>query len=116
MKWLWRILSGIVVVAVLGYAALLGYVFANQRTLQYDAGGKMFALSETKLQHAELVSIPSGGVAQLAAWYEPPQQGKPLIVYYRGNALSFSREHVRYEAMEADGYGFLAFDYRGFGG
>lgn len=115
MKWVWRILAGIVVVVVLGYAGLLGYIYANQRSLQYDAGGKMFDLSETKLQHAQLVSIPSGGGSSLAAWYEPPQAGKPLIVYYRGNALSFSREHVRYEAIEADGYGFLAFDYRGFG-
>ena len=60
-------------------------------------------------------SIPSGDGSTLAGWYEPPQPGKPLIVYYRGNALSFSREHARYEAMETDGYGFLAFDYRGFG-
>ena len=115
MKWLWRILGGIVVVLVLGYAGLLGWIYFNQRALQYDPAGKMFRLDETKLQHAELVSIPSGGGAMLAAWYEPPQPGKPLIVYYRGNALSFSREHVRYEAMEADGYGFVAFDYRGFG-
>ena len=116
MKWVWRSIVGIVVVVVLAYAGLLGYIYVSQRTLQYDAGGKMFALSETKLQHAELVSIPSGGGgAMLAGWYEPPQPGKPLIVYYRGNSLSFSREHVRYEAMEADGYGFLAFDYRGFG-
>jgi hypothetical protein len=28
-----------------------------------------------------------------------------LILYFRGNDESFSREHQRYEAMEADGYG-----------
>ncbi|MEO8758236.1 MAG: alpha/beta hydrolase [Devosia sp.] len=115
MKWIWRILGGIVLVVVLAYAGLLAYISINQRTLQYEAGGKMFELSETKLQHAALVSIRSGGGAMLVGWYEAPQAGKPLIVYYRGNALSFSREHVRYEAMEAGGYGFLAFDYRGFG-
>jgi fermentation-respiration switch protein FrsA (DUF1100 family) len=116
MKWLWRILTGIVVVAVLGYAGVLGYVYANQRALQYEAGGELLALGDTKLQHAELVSIASGDGSKLAGWYEAPQPGKPLIVYYRGNAGSFAREHARYEAMEADGYGFLAFDYRGFGG
>jgi pimeloyl-ACP methyl ester carboxylesterase len=116
MKWLWRILAGIVVVLVLAYGGVLGWIYVNQRSLQYDPGGKMFALSETKLQRAELVSIPSGDGSKLAAWYEPPEPGKPLIVYYRGKSLSFSREHERYEAMEADGYGFLAFDYRGFGG
>ena len=38
----------------------------------------------------------------------------PVIMYFRGNAQSFSREHERYGAFVADGYGFLAFDYRGF--
>jgi hypothetical protein len=112
MKRVWRIL----VVIVVGYCGLLAVIYLNQRSLQYAPGGKMFELSETQLHRAELVSIPSGGGAKLAGWYEAPEGGKPLIVYYRGNALSFSREHERYEAMEADGYGFLAIDYRGFGG
>ena len=116
MKWLGRILIGIVAVVVLAYAGVLGYVYANQRSLQYEAGGPMLALGDTSLKHAELVSIPSGDGSKLAGWYEAPQPGKPLIVYYRGNAGSFSREHQRYEAMETDGYGFLAVDYRGFGG
>src|SRR4051794_14348682 len=116
MKWLRRIVVGIVVVLVVAYVAVLAYVFVKQRDLQYDKGGRMFALSETTLKTAEVVSIPSADGSQLAAWYEAPLPGKPLIVYYRGNSASFSREHVRYEAMEADGFGFLAFDYRGFGG
>jgi len=33
-------------------------VFVDQRALQYEAGGKMFALSETALKGATLVSIP----------------------------------------------------------
>jgi len=70
MKWLWRILAGIVVVLVLAYGGVLGWIYVNQRSLQYDPGGKMFALSETKLQRAELVSIPSGDGSKLAAWYE----------------------------------------------
>ena len=116
MKWLRRGVIAVVVLAVAGYAAVLGYIYAHQRELQYEAGGKMYALSETKLQRAELVSIPTADGSKLAGWYEPPQPGKPLILYFRGNAESFSREHDRYEAMETDGYGFLAFDYRGFGG
>ena len=116
MKWVWRILIGILVVVIVAYGGLLGYISLNQRSLQYDAGGKMFDLGETTLHRATLVSIASGEGSKLAGWYEAPEAGKPLIVYYRGNALSFSREHERYEAMEADGYGFLAVDYRGFGG
>src|SRR5690606_37859594 len=32
----------------------------------------------------------------------------------KGNSKSFSEEHERFEQFVADGYGFLAFDYRGF--
>ena len=116
MRWFRRIAIGVLVLAVLGYCGVLAYIYVNQRSLQYDAGGKMYALGETKLQHAELVSIPTVDGSKLAAWYELPQAGKPMILYFRGNSESFSREHERYEAMEADGYGFVAFDYRGFGG
>jgi len=116
MRWLRRFLIAVLVLAVFGYCGVLGYVYVNQRHLQYVAGGRMYALGETKLQHAELVSIPTADGSKLAAWYEPPQVGKPVILYFRGNSESFSREHPRYEAMEADGYGFVAFDYRGFGG
>jgi fermentation-respiration switch protein FrsA (DUF1100 family) len=116
MNWLRRGAIAVLVVVILAYAGVLGWVYVNQRSLQYGAGGKMFALSETKLKGATLVSIPLGSGSRLAGWYEAPQAGKPLILYFRGNDESFSREHERYEAMEADGYGFLAFDYRGFGG
>jgi dipeptidyl aminopeptidase/acylaminoacyl peptidase len=95
VKFLRRALITVVVLAVAGYTAVLGYIYTHQRELQYDAGGKMYALSETKLQHAELVSIPTADGSKLAAWYEPPQAGKPLILYFRGNSESFSREHDR---------------------
>jgi uncharacterized protein len=91
-------------------------MYVMQRDFQYDRSGRMFALSETKLTAAELVSIPTDDGTPLGAWYQAPQPGKPAILYFRGNAQSFSREHVRYEAFVADGYGFLAFDYRGFPG
>ncbi|MDB5538332.1 MAG: Bem46 protein [Devosia sp.] len=116
MKWFKRLAVATCVVLALAYALVLGILYFFQRDFQYDRGGRMFALSETKLPQAELVSIPSADGSSVTGWYEPPAAGKPLIVYFRGNAQSFSREHVRFEAFVADGYGFLAFDYRGFPG
>jgi pimeloyl-ACP methyl ester carboxylesterase len=111
-----RIAVGVVVVGVLAYLGVLGGLYFLQRDFQYDRSGRMFAFSETTLTNAELVSIPSAGGSALAGWYQAPQVGKPVIMYFRGNAQSFSREHERYEAFVDDGYGFLAFDYRGFPG
>ena len=116
MKWLGRVAIGAGIVAVLAYVMVLGAMYLFQRNFQYDRGGRLFALGETKLPQAEQVSIPSGDGSTVTGWYQPPAAGKPLILYFRGNAQSFSREHERYEAFVQDGYGFLAFDYRGFPG
>ena len=113
MKLLRRVLLAVVILVVLGYAGVVGYMYVNQRALQYDAQGEITALADTGLTGAEEIAVPSGdGVVH--GWYQVPQPGKPLIVYYKGNSGSFSKEHERYEQFVADGYGFVAFDYRGF--
>lgn len=112
-----RILIGIVAVVAVLYVGFIVALYVLQRDFQYDRTGRLFDLSETELTaDTELVSIPSADGSALAAWYQPPQAGKPVILYFRGNAQSFSREHIRFERWTTDGYGFLAFDYRGFPG
>lgn len=113
MKLLRRILLGLVVLVVLGYAGVVGYMYVNQRALQYDGTGEVINLADAALPEAEDIAVPSGdGVVN--GWYQAPQAGKPLIIYYKGNSGSFTAEHERYEQFVADGYGFVAFDYRGF--
>ncbi|GLQ11816.1 alpha/beta hydrolase [Devosia yakushimensis] len=113
MKLLRRIILAVLAVIVVLYAAVVVYMYVNQRALQYDPTGEVVALADAGLPQAQEVTIPSGdGVVN--GWYQPPQPGKPLIIYYKGNAGSFSSEHERFEQWVADGYGFLSFDYRGF--
>lgn len=115
MKWLRRVVGAVLVVALLGYGGAAGYMYVMQRSFQYAPEGKFLDLGETLLKTAEVVEIPTSGNERIRGWYAPPSQpGKPLIVYYKGNAESFSEEHVRYEKFVEDGFGFLAFDYRGF--
>lgn len=115
MLWLRRIILAVLVVAVLGYLGACAYMYFNQRVFQYSPEGKFLALGETLLKTAEQVEIPTSNNERIRGWYAPPSEaGKPVIVYSKGNADSFSDEHERYEQFVADGYGFLAFDYRGF--
>ena len=116
MKLVKRIAVVLVAAVAAAYIAILGGLYFLQRDFQYDSSGRLFELSETKLTGAELVSIPSADGSTVAGWYAPPPAGGATILYFRGNAQSFSREHERYEQFVADGYGFLAFDYRGFPG
>ena len=112
-----RILIGLVALVVVAYVGFIVALYVLQRDFQYDKSGRLFDLSETTLTaDTTVVSIPSAEGSQLTGWYQAPQAGKPVILYFRGNAQSFSREHERYEAWVGDGYGFLAFDYRGFPG
>lgn len=113
MKLLRRIAISLLVLVVVLYAAAVGYMYVNQRALQYDAKGPVTDLAETALAGAEEIAVPSGdGVVN--GWYQAPSPGKPLIVYFKGNSGSFTKEHERYAQFVADGYGFVAFDYRGF--
>ncbi|MET3924056.1 alpha/beta hydrolase [Devosia sp. 2618] len=113
MKLLSRLVIGLVVLIVLAYAAAVGYMYFNQRALQYDPQGPITTLAETTLSGAENVAIPVDG-SVVNGWYQAPAPGKPIIVYYKGNSGSFSAEHERYQQFVADGFGFVAFDYRGF--
>ena len=95
------------------YTGAVGYMYFNQRALQYEAKGEILPLADVALPEAVDVAIPVDG-AVINGWYQPPQPGKPLIIYYKGNSKSFSEEHERYERFVSEGFGFLAFDYRGF--
>ena len=113
MKWLARIAIGALLLAIAAYAAVVGYMYFNQRALQYDPDGDVVALSATLLNGAETITVASGDGA-VNGWYQAPRDDKPVILYYKGNTGSFSEEHERFERWVADGYGFVAFDYRGF--
>jgi fermentation-respiration switch protein FrsA (DUF1100 family) len=116
VKFLRRLLAGVAIAAAVTYIVVLAGLYFLQRDLQYDRSGRLFELAETTLTGTELVNIPTTGETTVTGWYAPPAQDKPVILYFRGNSQSFSREHPRYETFAEAGFGFLAFDYRGFPG
>jgi uncharacterized protein len=116
VKLLRRIVIGVAVAVVATYVVILAGMYVFQRELQYDRSGRLFELTETQITTAELVTVPTHDGASVTGWYAPPAAGMPVILYLRGHAHSFSREHERFEAFVADGYGFMSFDYRGFPG
>lgn len=104
---------GVLAVVVVAYLGAVGYMYFNQRALQYNAVGPVTPLAEVPLPDATDIAIPVDG-AVINGWYQAPAAGMPLIIYYKGNSESFTAEDERYERWVTDGYGFLAFDYRGF--
>ncbi|RUT34622.1 alpha/beta hydrolase [Arsenicitalea aurantiaca] len=110
LKRLAAILIGLIAILYLGATGLL---FFLQRDFQYAPAGEVFEPQAVGFS-GEVVTIPTGGDEIVTGWYAPPRDGMPVILYFKGNAGSFSAEHVRYRAFSEAGYGVLAFDYRGF--
>ena len=114
MRLLRRLSIALVALVVVAYLGGLAALYFLQRDFQYDPVGEITDLRQTTLAGAELVVIPTGDEQTISGWYQAPKAGKPIIVYCKGNSGTFTAEHERFEAWTADGYGFLAFDYRGF--
>ena len=96
------------------YLGAIYFVMKNQRVMQYTPGTKFISLDEVDLPGARLVNMPVDDLINVRGWYIEPEEGKPIIVYFKGNEGSFTEDSVRYRAMSDLGYGVLAFDYRGF--
>jgi len=52
----------------------------------------------------------------LVAWHFPAKDGRPLILYFHGNAGALVDRVPRFRMFTASGYGVLAVSYRGYGG
>ena len=63
------------------------------------------ALAETML------TTPDGET--LVVWLAPPQLGKPVVLYFAGNAGSLALRAGRFSAFTARGFGLVAAGYRG---
>ncbi len=107
------IIWGLIFVASL-YLGAIYFMMKNQRVLQYTPGTEYLTLDKVDLPGARLVNMPVDDLINVRGWFIPPAEGMPIVVYFKGNEASFTRDHQRYADMSADGYGVLAFDYRGF--
>jgi fermentation-respiration switch protein FrsA (DUF1100 family) len=97
------------------YIAIAGYLYLFQRSYIY--------FPDKSRPNASLVGLPSLQETQvktadghsLLAWYVPPSEGKPVVLYFHGNGGTIEyRSHWLLEFANA-GYGVLMPEYRGYG-
>lgn len=108
-----RIAIGVFALVLVIYGGLLAYLYVNQRAFFFFPAGEIFEIADVGLE-AELVTISTSNGETVTGWYGAPAPGMPVILYLKGNSQSFSSEYERFAAFQADGYGLLSFDYRGF--
>ena len=107
------ILAGLVATVAIAYLGIIVYLYTNQQHMLYynehtietpDIRG--LAIQDLRLK------TPDGETLQ--AWYEPPQPGKPVILFFHGQGGTLEMGKWRYIRMHKEGVGYLALAYRGF--
>jgi fermentation-respiration switch protein FrsA (DUF1100 family) len=112
MRMLIRLLATGFVIYALVVATL--YVFQRQLMFRPDTSRPILgALS--RLGVGEVTLATADGLA-LLAWYLPPPDGAPVIVYFHGNGGHLGYRNQRMEQFATAGFGVLMPEYRGYGG
>ena len=109
LKWSLASLAAAYVLTVVGLAVF-------QRRLQYFPDRRLTELAQTDMSGGEELRLTTADGETLVAWYFPAKEGRPLILYFHGNAGALVDRIPRFRMFTAHGYGLLAVSYRGYGG
>jgi uncharacterized protein len=97
------------------YVVVLVGLLAGQRKLQYRPDSSEVAPAMLQLE-AETLRLRTEDGETLVAWRIPPQPGRPLILYFHGNAGGLDLRADRFRAIRDSGMGLLAIAFRGYAG
>src|SRR5690242_1714418 len=110
------LLKWLLIVAVVGYVALIAVMYAAQRTLMYFPEKQRVAPAAAGFPQAQEVVLNTPEGDQLIVWHVPPSGDKPVILYFHGNGGALRHRVHRFASLVADGTGLLALSYPGYAG
>src|ERR1700722_16643568 len=102
-----------VAVCVALYAAVVVGLFFGQRKILFRCDAAEVDPATLGL-NAEIVRLKTEDGESLLAWSIPPAPGRPLILYFHGNAGGLDLRVDRFRDMAKAGMGLLAIEYRGY--
>lgn len=113
-----RLLKLVLLLGLAGYVAVLGMLYVRQRELVFPRDPAKADIASAGLAAAEEISIATADGERLVAWVVPPRAGKPVLLYFHGNAGNLGRggRIDRFRGLTEDGTGLFAVSYRGYGG
>ena len=109
-------LKSVIITLVVCYAGMLALLYVAQRSLMYFPDRMRVAPAAAGLAEAEEIVLDTADGEKVVAWHIPPQEGKPVIVYFHGNGGALHIRVGRFRALTAGGNGLVALSYRGYGG
>ncbi len=114
-----NILRGLALILILigaVYLAAVAYLFVFQRSFVFNPGGTLATPAALGLDGVEAIAIEARDGTELAGWFAAPSPGRPVVLYFAGNAGNISDRADRFKEVLASGFGLLAMSYRGFPG
>jgi fermentation-respiration switch protein FrsA (DUF1100 family) len=113
-----RLLKFLAVSALCGYVAVLGLLYVKQRDLLYPRNPARAEVASANLPGVEEATLTAADGEKLIAWVVPPREGKPVLLFFHGNAGNFagSGRQSLFRQLTEDGTGLFAVNYRGYGG
>ena len=106
----------IVIVAVLLYCLLVGYLYVFQRRILFVPGTTAPNREDVGVPEMREIELLSADGLATRSWYHPAVPGKPTIVYFQGNAGTIGGRGYKARHFIDRGYGILLVGYRGYGG
>jgi fermentation-respiration switch protein FrsA (DUF1100 family) len=110
------VLLKVLTVAVAAFGGFVILIYLAQRSLMYHPERTRTAPAAAGLSDAQEIMLDSADGEKLIAWYVPPKEGKPLVLYFQGNAGALRSRADPFRALTDDGLGLVALSYRGYGG
>jgi uncharacterized protein len=107
-----RVLTAAAICVAL-YAAVVVALFVGQRKILFRCDAAEVDPATLGLQ-AEVVRLKTEDGERLVAWSIPPKPGRPLILYFHGNAGGLDLRVERFRSIAKAGMGLLAIEYRGY--
>jgi uncharacterized protein len=98
------------------YIIALGALTFGQRKLLYFPYAREIAPAEAGLPGAKILYLQTDDGETLLAWFVAPAPGRPLILYFHGNANGLADRGERFGKLTENGDGLLAVEYRGYPG
>lgn len=97
------------------YLAVLAAMFLAQRQMQYFPDHSSQTLESLGLEGVSVVGLVAVDGVSSDLWLAPAKDGRPVVLFFHGNAGSVADRAPRMRAYLSQGFGVAFLSYRGFG-
>jgi len=101
---------------IAAYLVLCAAAYFGNRLFMYLPDPARVPPAEAGLEGVAEIELAAADGTKLVAWYAPPQNGKPTLLYFHGNAANAANRAPKIAMMLESGFGVLYLNNRGYGG